>query len=107
MINIKESAKLQCIIAISSIVGIKENVSNFKIGKTRQNLDERFNSGYSDEYDEIKTIFKSDDTDLIDWLEKTLIDFYKKAYPIKCDNDQIGGGSDGATQIYIVLKYKK
>ena len=105
MINIKESAKLQCIIAISSIVGIKENVSNFKIGKTRQNLDERFNSGYSDEYDEIKQIFESDDTNLIDWLEEELIRNYINKS--KCDNDQIGGGPSGATKIYIVIKYKK
>lgn len=100
----KLSVESKCENIISKIID-NTNISNFKIGKTRQNLDERFNSGYSDEYDEIKTIFKSDDTDLIDWLERALIKFYKKAD--KCDNIQDGGGPDGATQIYIVLKYKK
>lgn len=97
------SPKLECIAIISKIID-NTNISNFKIGKTKQKLSERFDSEYQDEYDEIKLIYQSNNTDLIDWLEEELIRNYMNKY--KCDNNQIGGGPDGATQIYIVLKYK-
>ncbi len=102
----KENAKTISNARISNLIYLQDaNISSYKIGKTRQNLDERFNSGYSDEYDEIKQIFESDDTNLIDWLEEELIRNYINKS--KCDNDQIGGGPSGATKIYIVIKYKK
>ena len=96
-------AKLECMCIISPIIN-EANISSYKIGKTKQKLSERFNSEYQDEYDEIKLIYQSNNTDLIDWLEEELIRTYMNKS--KCDNNQIGGGPDGATQIYIVLKYK-
>lgn len=98
------SPKLECIAIISKIID-NTNISNFKIGKTNQELSERFNSEYKDKYDKIIGIYESEDTDLIDWLEKELIELYR--YKPKCDNKQLGGGPDGATRIYIVIKYKK
>ena len=96
-------AKLRCMCIINPIIN-DDNISSYKIGKTNQELSERFNSEYKDKYDKIIGIYESKDTDLIDWLEKELIELYR--YKPKCDNKQLGGGPNGATQIYIVIKYK-
>lgn len=101
----KEDVKTISNARIFNLTYLHDEISSYKIGKTNQELSERFNSEYKDKYDKIIGIYESDDTDLIDWLERALIKFYKKAD--KCDNIQDGGGPDGATQIYIVLKYKK
>lgn len=96
-------AKLRCMCIINPIIN-DDNISSYKIGKTNQKLSERFDSEYQNDYDDIKLIYESKDTDLIDWLEKELIELYR--YKPKCDNKQLGGGPNGATQIYIVIKYK-
>ena len=65
----------------------------FKIGKTSQPLETRFSQGYEDEYDSIHTIYMSPDGELIDKLEKELIQYYMNNYPACCDNQQVGGRS--------------
>lgn len=101
----KEDVKTISNARIFNLTYLHDEISSYKIGKTNQELSERFNSEYKDKYDKIIGIYESEDTDLIDWLEKELIERYRNEP--KCDNKQLGGGPDGATRIYIVIKYKK
>lgn len=101
----KEDVKTISNARIFNLTYLHDEISSYKIGKTNQELSERFDSEYQNDYDDIKLIYESKDTDLIDWLEKELIERYRNEP--KCDNKQLGGGPDGATRIYIVIKYKK
>lgn len=101
----KEDVKTISNARIFNLTYLHDEIYSYKIGKTNQELSERFNSEYKDKYDKIIGIYESEDTDLIDWLEKELIERYRNEP--KCDNKQLGGGPDGATRIYIVIKYKK
>lgn len=81
----------------------------FKIGKTSQPLETRFSQGYEDEYDNIHLIYMSTDGELIDKLEKELIQYYMNNYPTRCDNQQVGGGPDEegiapVGRIYLVIR---
>lgn len=79
----------------------------FKIGKTGQNLEERFDSIYKKQYSHIFMIYTDADKKLIDNMEKDLIEYYMKYYKGQCANDQIGGGEscDGElSHLYIVIE---
>lgn len=81
----------------------------FKIGKTSQLLETRFRQGYEDEYDSIHPIYMSTDGELIDKLEKDLIQYYMNYFPTRCDNQQVGGGPDEEDialvgRIYLVIR---
>jgi len=109
--------------AIKKIRKIIFNCSHFKIGKTGQNLLDRFNSEYKNMYDKIECVHKSSDSTKIDELEKYLISNFKengiselkrkshelltnKTIP-KCDNDAVGCGEmeDSDTYyVYVVVK---
>lgn len=108
----KNEIKLNCAAKISAIVS-KPEVTNFKIGKTTQQVDDRYRQGYEKEYDEIHLVYSSSDGALIDWLEKQLISEFMETYGVRCDNNQIGGGpncadnKDDQSYLYLVTKHNK
>lgn len=76
---------------MSSINYHIQNVRRFKIGKTGQNLNDRFKQQHESEgYDKIIGIGTSNDNQEVDQLEKNLIHHFQNN--LKCDNNQIGGG---------------
>lgn len=82
--------------------------SKFKIGKTGQEIRERFQTEYQDEYDDIRSLALSEDSALIDCLEKFLIAYFQN--DPKCQNHQIGGGEMAQSKvyrIYVVFVLKK
>ncbi len=105
--------ELECKIRISAIL-LNEKIIKFKIGKTIDSLDKRYNESdeYKNDYDEIKLIYETEDKALVDYLEKILIHDYMLMYPSKCYNEQEGAGpncedSDSpVARIYMVIKYK-
>lgn len=95
--------------AIEMIKGIADKNSRFKIGKTGQELSDRFDSEYKDDYDKIIEICHSSDSAVIDQWEKDLIAHFQADddYKDKCDNDAVGGGEmeeADTYQIYVVVK---
>ena len=83
--------------------------SKFKIGKTGQDLDARFDSVYRDQYDSIRSLMSSPDNIFIDHLEEWLITSLLEIeeYSSRCDNEQRGGGDMETSDIYhlyIVIK---
>ena len=104
------SAKLAVINSLSKYPLFK----HFKIGKTTQNLDERFQENYKDIYEGIELLYDAgSDGALIDWLEKEVIDFCLNVYGAEvCDNEQIGGGpncadnadENNAAKLYLVYE---
>ena len=85
----------------------------FKIGKTTQTLAQRFAEKYSSQYADIELLYDAyDNGELIDAIEKEVIEFSKEAYPDRCDNDQIGGGPncadnadrDNTAKLYVVWR---
>lgn len=107
------NAVLECKIRISSIL-MDTKIVRFKIGKTADPVEKRFNEEeeYKTNYDEIISIYETEDKALVDSLEKCLIHDYRMTYPTKCKNKQEGSGPDCAgsenktASIYIVVKYK-
>ncbi len=95
---------------IKKIKNIIANYSRFKIGKTGQNLNDRFKSEYKNDYDEIIEVFKSSNKNEVDSLEVYLINYIKnmKEYSSKCDNERLGSGEMGtkskAYYVYVVVK---
>lgn len=75
-------------------------LSNFKIGKTGQTIEERYNEEYSDTYDYYEVIGSSENKSTIDNFEKYMIDRFSNLP--KCNNDQIGGGEMVKSNKYIV-----
>lgn len=106
------NATLECKIRISSIL-MNSRIIRFKIGKTADPIDKRFQEEdeYKNNYDEIISIYETEDKALVDSLEKCLIRAYRMTYPTKCKNKQEGAGPDCAesenktASIYIVVKY--
>ena len=95
--------------ATQKIHAIAANCSHFKIGKTGQNLSDRFNSKYKDAYDRIEAIHKSTLKAEVDELEAYLIDHFQAhdKYASECDNKEKGGeemGNSGTYYIYVVVK---
>lgn len=92
----------------SEIDIIEENSQFFKIGKTGQTPEERFEN-YKSDYDEIKPLFSSSVSSVIDDAESELIDNYID-HP-KCKNNKDGDSSEndpmkesGEYCVYIVWK---
>ena len=90
----------------------RKSPSHFKIGKTVQELNDRFNESYSREYDEIIELARSSDGAAIDNLEREMIAKYVSRYSRSCDNTQIGGGPNCADELpiggtaYLYVVYK-
>lgn len=91
---------------------IKEFVagcSHFKIGKTGQDIHDRFDAKYKDDYERVEAVYSSPSRMIIDDLEKWLIEYFQTLgeYSRKCDNRAVGGGdmdsSDNYT-LYVVVK---
>ena len=83
-----------------------KKLSNFKIGKTGQTVEERYNEEYSDTYDYYEIIGSPDNETTINNFEKYMIERFKDLS--NCDNDQIGGGEMIKSNKYIVyLMFKK
>ena len=107
------NAILECKIRISSIL-MNPNIVSFKIGKTADPIEKRYNETeeYQKDYDNIVPIYETEDKAMVDSLEKCLIHDYRMTYPTKCKNKQEGSGPDCAdsknetARIYIVVKYK-
>lgn len=107
-------SELECKIRISYLL-MNDNVVKFKIGKTADQLDKRYNEDeeYKTEYDDIKLIYETENKALVDDLEKILIHDYRLTYPAKCANKQEGSGPDcedsenPVARLYVVLKYKE
>jgi molybdopterin converting factor small subunit len=98
--------KIDCIDRIKEIVA---GSSHFKIGKTGQDIHERFDANYRDDYKRIETVYSSTSKTVIDDLEKWLIEYFQTLdkYSRRCDNKVVGGGdmdfSDKYT-LYVVVK---
>lgn len=107
------NAALECKIRISSFL-MNQEITGFKIGKTADPVEKRFNESdeYKAEYAKIISIYETEDKALVDSLEKILIHDYRMTYPTKCKNKQEGSGPDCANSknktahIYIVVKFK-
>ncbi len=103
---------LDCSAKISGRL-MNSSISKFKIGKTAGDVQHRYNcdENYKKEFDEIISIYETDNKELIDELEQQLIKNFKLTYPYKCVNSQEGGGPNCAdstektASIYIVVKY--
>jgi hypothetical protein len=98
--------KTDCINRIKKIV---VRCSKFKIGKTGQDIHERFDAKYKDDYERIEAVYSSTSKTVIDDLEEWLIEYFQtlEKYSRKCDNKAVGGGdmdfSDNYT-LYVVVK---
>ncbi len=96
--------------AVSKIKSITESCSHFKIGKTGQALDDRFDREYCEIYDRIEPIYSSQLKSVVDELEVFLIVFFKASaeYDQKCDNKAVGGGEmdsrSNTYYVYVVVK---
>ena len=75
-------------------------LSNFKIGKTGQAIEERYDQEYSDIYDFYEEVGSSENAEVIDNFEEYLIKRFQDLD--NCDNDQIGGGEMTESDRYIV-----
>ncbi len=80
--------------------------SRFKIGKTGQTLNEKFDSEYQKEYTHIHELLSSNDAGLIERLEGHFIEKYKE-HP-KNDNEIEGSAGKmkptGTYYLYVVYK---
>lgn len=83
-----------------------KTVKNFKIGKTGQTLEERYNQDYCNTYTNRQIVCKSDKKESIDNAEKFLIDYLiERGHN---HNDQIGGGEmKDSTQYIVYLVYNE
>ena len=91
--------------AVQKVSNIAAKFNSFKIGKTGQNLDDRFDSNYKETYSEIRLICRSKNKGDIDNWEEKLIERFKS--DPKNDNEIIGGGDMGDSDeyyIYVVVK---
>ena len=77
-----------------------ESFSQFKIGKTGQTIEERYEEEYSDTYAKYDTIGHSSKSEVIDNFEKYMIERFMGLD--NCDNEQIGGGEMTESDKYIV-----
>jgi hypothetical protein len=81
-------------------------MTNFKIGKTGQTLQERYEQEYSEEYSYSEIIGSSTSSKTIDDFEIFLINQFADLK--NCDNEQLGGGEMTKSDKYIVyLMYNK
>ena len=76
------------------------NFANFKIGKTGQTIEERYEQEYKNDYDHYMVFGTSKDKRTIDEFEKYLISRFDKYE--NCDNKQEGGGDMIDSDEYLV-----
>lgn len=76
------------------------NCRKFKIGKTGQPISDRYRQDYEGEYTSIEAIAQDTRKEVIDNLEKFLIDKFIKNPKNK--NQQSGGGDMGQSSTYYV-----
>ena len=74
--------------------------TNFKIGKTGQSIQERYNEEYSSDYSHFEEIGYSDNSENIDKFEEYLIERFMHLK--NCDNEQVGGGEMTKSDKYLV-----
>jgi hypothetical protein len=88
--------------AMSKIRTIADQYTSFKIGKTGQELEDRFGIEYQEDYDKIHSVCRSEDKALVDRWEKDLIAHFQNdpIYAGKCDNDAVGGGEMADSNVY-------
>lgn len=75
-------------------------LTRFKIGKTGQTLEERFNEEYVEIYNDYEVIGTSTEKGTIDDFETYMIERFMNLP--NCDNEQIGGGEMADSDEYIV-----
>lgn len=102
--------KKQATICITRADSIIKNSGTFKIGKTGQLLESRFNSEYRTHFDNIKKLYSSKNEQLINELESTLNSHYFR-HP-KNSNLKEGSAGDMTDSnnnylLYIVFTPKK
>ena len=105
-INEKQAAILESLIRVSANLMERSN-KHFKIGKTSQELEKRFDSVYRKDYHRIIMIYSDPDSDFISELERTLIKYYKKYYPVLCNNVNEGeneSNEDSFNTVYMVIQ---
>jgi len=94
--------------AVSLVNDLVTGSSQFKIGKTGQELKDRFNAEYTEDFDRIEYIAHSEtDKDLIDEWEMDLISHFM-ANDERCVNASFRGGemtgNSGKYMLYVVIK---
>lgn len=77
--------------AVVKIETIETVCNHFKIGKTGQIPEDRFDSNYANYYDSIMVVYSSNNPDDVSQMEADLIDYYE-GHP-KCDNIKDGDES--------------
>lgn len=77
-----------------------KSVSRFKIGKTGQTIQQRYDSAYADIYEKGEVVGSSADSKTIDDFEKYMIERFMSLD--NCDNEQVGGGDMVESDRYIV-----
>lgn len=95
--------------SIKKIEKVVGTCSSFKIGKTGQSLQDRFDSEYKDQYDRIVEVYCSSNESEISALERWLIEYFQtlEKYSSKCDNKASGGGDmDYSSKYYIYVVVK-
>lgn len=75
-------------------------LAKFKIGKTGQTVEVRFNEEYAEIYNDYEIIGTSSNKDFIDDFETYMIERFINLP--NCDNEQIGGGEMADSDEYIV-----
>lgn len=109
-----EFLNLDLVLKLNQAKGKTEEVikdcKSFKIGKTGQDLIERFRSGYEDKYKRIKQLASSSNPEVVSYIEAELIQLYKDHD--RCDNERDGLASfndemrTGATEYHVYIVWK-
>ncbi|HPM48150.1 MAG TPA: hypothetical protein PL056_13880 [bacterium] len=95
--------------SIRIISDIGNVCEKFKIGKTGQTLEERFQGEYQQEYDNIVEVYRNKKKEIVDFMEMFLIDHFMKSkeYSDKLQNEQVGGGEMADfDEYYVYVVYK-
>ena len=94
--------------AVSKVRDIANKCSNFKIGKTGESIEERYNqSDYKNKYKNILSVYSSEYPALVDDMESYLIREF--IFNPKCDNRKDGFTShsdpmrDGAEKYFVYV----
>lgn len=77
-----------------------KNYINFKIGKTGQTIEERYEEEYKNDYGHYMILGTSSNKNTIDEFEMYLISRFDKYE--NCDNEQVGGGDMTDSDKYLV-----
>lgn len=100
--------------SLANILTKNSLYNHFKVGKTVQDLSDRFGQNYADDYEDIALLYDGGSNGaLVDWLEEEMIKYCLEEYGAdECDNEQIGGGPtcednasmDNTAKLYVVWK---